>query len=169
MWFSGWSSLGRIALFAFASYALLLVLIRTYGQRTIAKMNPSDFVITVAIGSTVAAFILSKDASLADGLVALAVLLTLQLATEWTTTKSVTARKVTEGAPVLLMYRGELLRENMTRTHVNEHEVLAAIRLHGVTNRQDILAVVLEIDGEFSVLTGAAAGDDVLGNVRRHA
>ena len=53
---------GRIVLFAVSSFALLLLLIRGYGQRTIAKMNPSDFVITVAVGSTVATFILWKDA-----------------------------------------------------------------------------------------------------------
>jgi uncharacterized membrane protein YcaP (DUF421 family) len=89
MWFNGWSPLARIVLFAVASYGLLLFLIRGFGQRTISKMNPSDFVITVAIGSTVATFILSKDASLVDGLVALTVLLSLQ----WRPSRRRRARK----------------------------------------------------------------------------
>ena len=53
-------SLTRVALFAFAGYVVLLVLVRVLGFRTIAKMNQSDFAITVAVGSTVANLALSK-------------------------------------------------------------------------------------------------------------
>ncbi len=66
--------LARIALSAVVGYAVLLFLMRGLGKRTIAKMNMSDFVITVAIGSTLAGFIASRDIPILDGIVALAAL-----------------------------------------------------------------------------------------------
>jgi hypothetical protein len=51
---------------------------------------------------------------------------------------------MTEGAPVMLMFREELLLQNMRAYDVKEHEVLEAIRQHGGgTSPHDVLAVVL--------------------------
>ncbi len=53
MWFNGWNGVIRAALFSIVTYVLLLVLIRALGRRTIAKMNPGDFAVIVAVGSVV--------------------------------------------------------------------------------------------------------------------
>jgi uncharacterized membrane protein YcaP (DUF421 family) len=159
LWFNGWASLGRIILFAVAAYVLLIALVRLFGNRTISKRNPSDFVITVAVGSVVANWLLQSPASFSDGVAAILVILGLQVGTEWLTTRSESIRKLTEGAPVLLAYRGELLRENMRHEHVNEHEVLASVRQEGLASLDDAEAVVLEIDGQFSVVHRSQRAD----------
>ncbi|HEU0035583.1 MAG TPA: YetF domain-containing protein [Kofleriaceae bacterium] len=167
LWFNGWESIGRIVLFSIVAYVLLIGLVRWFGHRTISKMNPSDFVVTVAIGSIVANFVLQSPASVADGVAAITTMLVLQIATEWATTRSETARKASEGAPVLLVYHGQVLRENLEHENVNEHELLEAVRQHGFGRMADVNAVVLEIDGGFSVLPWGK-GEDTLANVRAH-
>lgn len=160
MWFSGWAGVARVVLFSFISYVAVVTLIRMFGKRTISKMNPSDFVVTVAIGSTLATFILTKDVAFAEGLAALATLLVLQWATESLTTRSERFRELMEGHPTLLLYRGAFLYALMRREEVNEMEVREALRQNGIADPAGAEAVILEIDGSFSVIQrdGRTAG-----------
>lgn len=115
-------------------------------------MNASDFVITVAVGSAVATLLLSRDASFAEGVVALVLLLSLNAAVEWTSSRTVGFRRATEGRPKLVFYEGQFLTDAMRLEHVNEDELRAAMRQQGVREIDQVHAVVLEINGSFSVL-----------------
>ena len=55
MWFAGWTAIGRVVVLTVVAYVALTSLIRVFGKRTISKMNPGDFVVTVAIGPLAAA------------------------------------------------------------------------------------------------------------------
>ena len=66
----------------FGASSLYLIL-RISGKRTLAKMNAFDFVVTVALGSTLATVFLSKDIALAEGLFAFALLAGLQRIVAW--------------------------------------------------------------------------------------
>ena len=167
MWFTGWEPIGRAVLFSAGAYLALISLVRLLGHRTISKMNPGDFVVTVALGSVVASLIIHDDVSLVQGLTAVGALLGLQFVTEKLTTKSKRLRQVADGRPVLLAYQGRLLHDNMRREHVDEEDVLAAAREKGIGRLADIHAVVLEVDGEFSVIAAKDAGDETLKDVRR--
>ena len=80
MWFDGWSDILRVALVGGAAYLTLLVVLRVSGKRTLAKLNAFDLVVTVALGSTLATILLSKDVSWSEGAVALGGLALLQFA-----------------------------------------------------------------------------------------
>jgi uncharacterized membrane protein YcaP (DUF421 family) len=54
MWFDSWSDLGRVLGVGTAAYLSLVVVLRVSGKRTLAKLNAFDFVVTVALGSTLA-------------------------------------------------------------------------------------------------------------------
>jgi uncharacterized membrane protein YcaP (DUF421 family) len=148
----GLAPLAHVALLALVGYVALLVLVRLLGKRTISRMNPSDFAITVALGSCLAMMILYDSVGIADGLVALASLLLLQYGTEWITTRSARLRSVIEGEPSLMYYRGHFLEHVMRRANVNKGEILKAIRREGLSGTQEVDAVVLEIDGTFAVI-----------------
>ena len=63
--FDGWTSVLRTFILGGLAYVTLIVMLRTSGKRTLSKMNAFDFIVTVALGSTLATTLLSKDASLA--------------------------------------------------------------------------------------------------------
>jgi len=149
------------------AYVVLITLIRVLGKRTISKMNPGDFVVTVAIGSVAASLILHHDISFSQGVAALATLLGIQFVTELTTSRSQRARSLADGHPVLLVYRGEMQRETMRRENIHEEDIFAAARLHGLGRLTDLHAVVLEVDGEFSVIPAEHASDETLKDVKR--
>ena len=70
MIFDTWFGLLRVLVVGTAAYAALVLLLRASGKRTLAKLNAFDLVVTVALGSTLATVLLSKDVALAEGLLA---------------------------------------------------------------------------------------------------
>lgn len=83
MLFQRWSDLGQVLATSLLVYPTLVLVLRVSGKRTLAKMNAFDLVVTVALGSTLATILLSADVSLAEGVLALVLLVGLQLAVAW--------------------------------------------------------------------------------------
>ena len=152
MFFNGWSGLYRTTIVGVLAYVALVLLLRTSGKRTLSKMNAFDLVVTVALGSTLATILLNKDVALAEGVTAFGVLILLQFVVAWTSVRFPTARKLVKSEPALLFFRGVFLDESMRKERVTREEVHAAIRADGVSSMADVEAVVLETDGEFSVV-----------------
>lgn len=152
MLFDGWMALGRTAVVGVLAYLALVFMLRVSGKRTLSKMNSFDFIVTVALGSTLATVLLSSDVSLARGVLAFAVLIFLQLAVTWLSVRSSAVRSLVKAEPTLLVHKGEFLRGSMKRERVTEDEVLAALRSQGVAAVEDVESVVLETESSFSVV-----------------
>ena len=152
VFFDGWAVLGRTAMIGVLAYAILIFLLRASGKRTLSKMNAFDFVVTVALGSTLASLLLNKDVSLAQGALAFALLIALQFAITWSSVRARWVRRLVTGEPSLLAHRGACLPEAMRTARVTEDEILAAVRAAGLRAVEDAESVVLETDGSFSVV-----------------
>lgn len=150
--FESWAGLLRVASLGVCSYAALILILRTSGKRTLSKMNAFDLVVTVALGSTLATIVLSKNVVLAEGVAALCLLVYLQFAVSWLSVRWRFWERVIKSEPKLLFSKGEFLPQAMKAERVNEAEVLQAMRSHGFMDRSRVAAVVLETDGTFSVL-----------------
>ena len=98
MWFDSWSDALRVLLVGTAAYATLVVVLRVSGKRTLAKLNAFDFVVTVALGSTLATILLNSTVSWAEGAVALAVLAGLQFLVAVVASRVPDARSVATGS-----------------------------------------------------------------------
>ena len=166
MLFDGWNDLGRILAVGIAGYAGLVLLLRVTGKRTLAKMNAFDLVVTVSFGSTLATLLLSRDVSLAEGLLAFALLCLLQYAVAFTSVRSPRFRELVKSEPTALVLDGRLLADRLRRERVSRDEVLAAVRAQGIASLSQVAAVVLETDGSFSVVRQADGGAGTLANVR---
>lgn len=153
MIFDSWSDIARIVVAAVAAYALLVAVLRLSGKRTLAKLNAFDLVVTVALGSTLATVVLSSDVALAEGGLALALLVVLQFVVAWTATRSALVRRFTKSEPTVVLRDGRLLEQRMRTQRVTPQEVCQAIRSSGSGGLEDVAAVVLETDGTFSVIS----------------
>lgn len=156
--FAGWEPAVRTVVVGVASYAALIGVVRISGKRTLSKLNAFDLVVTVALGSTVATILLSKDVALVEGLTALAVLVGLQFSVAYLSVRSPLVSRLVKSEPTLIVRNGELLRAAMRRERVTEAEVEQAARINGATRIEDIEAMILETDGSFSVVPAVPAG-----------
>ena len=152
MFFDDWFGLLRVVVVGVAAYAALVLLLRVSGKRTLAKLNAFDFVVTVALGSTLATVLLSKDVALAEGLLAFALLVGLQYAVARLSVRSPRFGALVKSEPGLLLHRGRFLDGAMRRERVTREEVVSALRSSGLSRPEDAAAVVLETDGSLSVV-----------------
>ncbi|WP_232701889.1 DUF421 domain-containing protein [Halobacterium wangiae] len=150
--FGGWQPLVRIVVVGVVMYVALVTLLRISGSRTLSSMNAFDFIITVALGSVFGRALTASRVSLAEALLAFALLVGLQyVVTRMTVRWSFVGRVVTN-PPVLLYYRGEFLRDAMRRERVPETELVTAARKNDHSTLAEVEAIVLESSGEFSVV-----------------
>lgn len=165
MFFQTWTDLWRIIVVGLLAYAGLIFFLRLSGKRTLSKMNAFDLVVTVALGSTLATILLSKEVSLAEGLVAFAVLIFIQYGIAWLQIRLPGFQKMVKSEPRLLYYRGQWLDQAMRVERVARIEILQAVRSTGNASLESVEAVVLETDGTFAVVTSMQGGESALENL----
>ncbi len=149
------------------SYGALVLLLRVSGKRTLSKMNAFDLVVTVALGSTLATILLSKDVALAEGVLALTLLVGLQFIITWLSVRSSMVNQLVKSEPALLLHRGQFLPRQMRRARVVEAEIRAAVREQGIASLEEVEAVVLETDGSFAVVAASDRSSSALGDLPR--
>lgn len=155
MLFDGWDALIRMALVGTGAYAILLLVLRLTGHRALSRLNAFDVTVSVAIGSLLANILITDDVSLAEGALAIVLLVALQLAVAWVGMRGRSLHKLLKGEPVLLLHKGELLEESVRKEGLTEAGILFAARTRGISDLEKIEAIVLETDGSLSVLEGA--------------
>ncbi|QPE05082.1 DUF421 domain-containing protein [Microbacterium schleiferi] len=167
MWFDSWSDIVRVLLVGIASYAFLIVSIRVSGKRTLAQLNAFDFIVTVALGSTLATILLTSDVAFVEGIVALSLLLLLQAVVAFAAAVSRRIRKLTTSAPTLVLWDGQMDEAALLRQRIARADVEQAIRQSGTGDLGTVAAVVLESNGKLSVISREHLGDaSALGALR---
>ncbi|WP_444677846.1 DUF421 domain-containing protein [Halomonas sp. E19] len=159
IFFEAFPALLRTLVLGVLGYASLVFLLRISGRRTLSKMNAFDLVVTVALGSVLATVMLSQDVTLAQGVLAFALLVGMQYLVTWMSVRQRWVRQLVTGEPALLLLRGECLPQALRKARVTPDEIRAAVRAAGMASLNDVEAVVLETDGSFSVVGQAPSGE----------
>lgn len=164
MFFDTWFGLLRVLIVGTVSYAALIALLRVSGKRSLSKMNAFDLVVTVALGSTFATVILNNSIPLAEGVLALALLVCLQFVITWLSVRFVWVQDLVKSEPTLLVRDGNYLLQAMRAQRVTKEEIDAALRENGAHDVSNAACVVLETDGSLSVIqaNGDTSGKDKL-------
>lgn len=152
MFFESWAGILRTLVIGALAYGALIMLLLISGKRTLTKLNAFDLVITVALGSTLATVLLSKDVALAEGITAFVLLIGLQFVVTWSSVRWPAFSRLVKADPTLLFYQGRMLERPLRQQRVTESEVRAVIRATGHSRMDEVEAVILETDGSFSVL-----------------
>lgn len=155
--FNSWEDIWRILLVGVLAYLSLVAFLRISGKRTLSKLNAFDLVVTVALGSTLATILLSREVSLAEGLVALGLLVALQYVIAWSAARWEPVSKFIKSEPALVLYKGDMLPSAMRRQRVTRSEILQVLRSQGIDSIGEVDSVVLETDGSFSVIRQISA------------
>lgn len=151
--FSDWITIIRILLIGTLAYLSLVLILRLFGKRVLAKMNAFDFLVTVALGSILATTVVSKDLTLIDGMIGFTLLIILQFTLAKLTMYSKRINYLVKTEPVVLFYKGQFDYNLMEKERILEEEIYQAIRSKGVSSLNDVLAVVLETTGDISILS----------------
>ncbi|WP_104182126.1 YetF domain-containing protein [Arthrobacter sp. B0490] len=158
MWFDSWADIFRVLIVGAVSYVTLIGVLRLSGKRTLSQLNAFDFIITVALGSTLATILLGSDVAYAEGLTALVLLAGLQFIVAGVSARRPGARNTITAKPAALVVDGRLQHEELRRNRLTESEVLQAVRSTGTGDLSSVAAVVLETNGKLSVVPTKTLG-----------
>lgn len=167
MIFDDLEGLGRVAIISLLAYVSLILALRLAGKRALAKLNAFDFVVTVALGSTLATVLLSSDVAFLEGGLAFAMLALLQWAVSRLSIRWPAFRKLVRSQPRLLLENGHYLAQAMADERITEDEIEAVVRSAGFGRLDEVAAVVLETDGSLSVIGSCSRPITTLSSVRR--
>ena len=152
MFFHSWASIGRVMLASVIVFLMIVALLRIVGQQALAKMSGFDVVFAVTLGSVIATVVVTRDIAIADGIAALVTLLGLQEVTRFFQSRFLPVHHAVRQPPRVLLWEGMLLEDRLRASSVSADEIRAAVRKAGLRSLSDAQVVVLENDGEWSVV-----------------
>lgn len=139
------------ALRAVIVYLFLVVLLRIFGKRELAQLNPFDLVVLLSLANTVQNAIIGDDNSVTGGLIGAFTLLTANYLVVRFIFKHRRLDQFLEGEPTTLIERGHVRRDGLAKELMTESELLAVAHRQGFASLQDIERCVLEPGGAFFI------------------
>lgn len=136
-----------------AVYIGSILYIRMNGLRTFSKMTSYDFAMTIGVGSILGATATNTSGNASYGLLAIGFLVIFQRIFSHLRVFAA-FENVISNDPVCLVWRGELLKENLRAARVTESDVYAKMREANALNLSAVHAVILETSGDIAVLHG---------------
>ncbi|HSY50973.1 MAG TPA: YetF domain-containing protein [Thermoanaerobaculia bacterium] len=144
-------------------YAFLVILLRIFGKRELAQLNPFDLVVLLSLSNTVQNAIIGDDNSLAGGLIgAVSLLLTNYLVVRFLF-RHRRLDQMMEGRPATLIKDGHVRKSEMARELLTTAELQSVIRRQGFDGIHDIETCILEPGGAFSIKAKSPSAE-----VQRH-
>ena len=132
-------------------YAALVILIRVFGKRELAQLNPFDLVVLLSLSNTVQNAIIGDDNSVSGGLIgAVSLLLTNYLVVRFLM-RHRRIDQLFEGSPTVLVDKGCVDRKALASELLNESELLTMAHRQGFASLDEIDSCVLESNGNFFI------------------
>ncbi|KAK7432904.1 hypothetical protein QQZ08_000375 [Neonectria magnoliae] len=129
----------------------LFASLRIGSNRSISPMTIFDWVVNVALGSTLAGIV--NGNSLVRGLLALATMLAFQYVTSTVSSRFLRFSWLLQAPPLVIAFRGMMLRDVMMKHRISPVDVNAALRQKGVLNICQVECAIIEPNGSISVFT----------------
>ena len=145
-------------------YFALIVLLRLFGKREMAQLNPFDLVVLLSVSNTVQNAIIGDDNSLTGGLVGAISLFAINYFTVRFLFKHRNWHEALGGSPTPLIENGQIDNRALAKELITESDLIVVAHRQGFDDIEDVDKCVLEPGGTFFMQGKKPASDD-----RQHA
>ncbi len=146
----------KIAFAAFGTMIAVFVFTKLMGNREMSQLSMFDYVSSITIGSIAGEMAVMSTESFFKPLVAMVVFSIFSVLISYSTCKSITLRRFFEGQSILLYQNGQIFEKNLLKAKLDIDEFLAACRLEGYFDLEEVHTIFLEPSGMISVLPKSA-------------
>jgi uncharacterized membrane protein YcaP (DUF421 family) len=145
-------------------YVFLVVLLRIFGKRELAQLNPFDLVVLLSLSNTVQNAIIGDDTSVTGGLVGAFTLCAFNYLVVRFLFKHRRIDQFIEGTPTVLIRDGRIQRKALAAELLTEVELVTMAHRQGFATLDEVEECILEPGGTFYMRGKSPPTHD-----RRHA
>ena len=142
----------HVVIFSTASAVMMFIFTKLMGNKQISQINLFDYIVGITIGSIVAEMATGLEQPITLPALAIVMYAFFAIAISFVSRKSIGARKIFSGRPLLLMDNGVVYRGNLQKAKIDSSDFLMLCRAKGFFNLSQIQTAVLECNGELSIL-----------------
>jgi uncharacterized membrane protein YcaP (DUF421 family) len=132
-------------------YLALVLLLRIFGKRELAQLNPFDLVVLLSLSNTVQNAIIGDDNSISGGIIGAITLLAVNWLVVRVMFRSPRLTRAIEGRAVVLIRDGHVDRKALEREALTREELAEVIHRQGFEHLHDIHHCELEPNGSFYI------------------
>ena len=132
-------------------YFGLVILLRVFGKRELAQLNPFDLVVLLSLSNTVQNAIIGEDTSVTGGLIGAVSLLGINYVVIRFLFRHRRLDQWVEGRPVVLIADGKPCKRAMARELLTRSELLTVVHREGFARIEDVKRCILEPGGTFYI------------------
>ena len=142
-------------------YLALVVLLRIFGKRELAQLNPFDLVVLLSLSNTVQNAIIGNDNSISGGLIGAVTLLATNYLVVRFLFKHRRLDQMIEGKSTTLIDQGKVQHKNLAKELLSHSELLTVLHRQGFDDVREVERCVLEPSGTFAVKRKDPPRDEV--------
>ncbi len=132
-------------------YLVLVLLLRIFGKRELAQLNPFDLVVLLSLSNTVQNAIIGDDNSVTGGIIGAVSLLAINWLVVRVLFRSPRLTRALEGRAAVLIRDGHVDRKALERESLSREELIEVIHRQGFEHVHDVHRCELEPNGSFYV------------------
>jgi len=132
-------------------YLVLVLLLRLFGKRELAQLNPFDLVVLLSLSNTVQNAIIGDDNSVSGGLIGAFSLLAINWLVVRVLFRSKRLTQAIEGSTTILVRDGQVDQRALARESLTREELLEVIHRQGFVHFHQVRRCELEPNGTFYV------------------
>ena len=132
-------------------YLVLVLLLRLFGKRELAQLNPFDLVVLLSLSNTVQNAIIGEDNSVTGGIIGAFSLLAINWIVVRVLFFSPRLTRTLEGRSVVLIREGHIDLKALKREALTREELVEVIHRQGFEHIHDVHRCELEPNGTFYV------------------
>ncbi|MGA3079929.1 MAG: YetF domain-containing protein [Terracidiphilus sp.] len=132
-------------------YLVLVLLLRLFGKRELAQLNPFDLVVLLSLSNTVQNAIIGDDNSVTGGIVGAFSLLAINWLVVRVLFRSRRLTRALEGRATVLVRNGQIDQKALARESLSREELLSVIHRQGFEDVHQVRRCQLEPNGTFYV------------------
>ncbi|KON85597.1 hypothetical protein AF332_01205 [Sporosarcina globispora] len=134
-------------------YLITIMIMRLMGKSTIIQMTPYDLVAIIIVGTVASEPLISTEYW--PTIAALAILVGLHILFSFLTLNQI-GNRFFLGEPTILIKNGEILEDNLEKSHLSMSQLLSILRSKGFPKIADVDYAILEPIGEVSIIPKVA-------------
>lgn len=147
----------RVAAASLLSIAVMFILTKLMGKRQLSQLSMFDYINGITLGSIAAELTLAEPDKWYRPLTAMVIYAVVTIIIAVASNKSLWARKLFVGKPIVLFDSGVLYERNLMRAKLDVNEFLTNCRYAGYFDLADVQTAVLETNGNISILPKSTA------------